>query len=1048
MIANPNITSTQQVKPADGESLVWACDQRDPRTLGPALLNDGRNLRYSDGLPQTRKGVIKPAWANVTSPANYVIGSFGAPYGAGVFRDPNGVEWQMTAAGGLVWRTRPGNAAVSVPLPPGVAIVSACRFVQAFNLLFLFRGRYLAPLVLSDLDTGFADLLPQYNGTSGGSLGGGVYQAAVIASGTAADQMSYGPYQQVASLTWAASVATCATVLPHGYVSGSDVTIKGASPAAFNGRWGITVVDAYTFTFALVNNAVATATGSILVTNNAYYWTALGSVVTLHTLAVQALASFTVTLTAPVAFTITNLTCPASFTITSLTHNGLTLTAMAVNHGLVTGETVAVMGSKYINYNTTEATVTVLNPNQFTYVSGTGIAPAGNDTTGTATGTATYGMTAVAVTAAAHGLTTGATVTIAGAAPGAYNGTFPVTVTSSTSFSYGMASNPLANGSEAVNGTPITGTPGNTTLATAAAPGHGLVTGDTVTISGATPAGYNAANVSVTVINSSTFTYAMAGSVASSPATGVITCNVITNVAGSATFTVLATAANHGFATGDTVVIAGASPASYNGTWTITVLSANTFTYQLAVNPNGAAGGSYLTAQTSRVLAGQTPDSNPNAWTRAYDILPNAETALFTQNLLLVPTAYEPSSTDNYATITGGAYSTVDYLVATNYLDYLHFQFNNEFRINQGTADEIVDLFAFGQGNVVILKGKSYWMLTGLASGNIASVNLQCMSREYGAAGPRSWAVVGSNAYFLSPTYGVVVIRSTDLGTILSVNVPLSAPIQPTINRIDWTRPSRMNQWDNKLYVAVTLKDGSQVLLVYDFKSSVRMGNNVWESGVMTQGWTPMDTGAALTVVEFWRLTLNGAERHFFLDASGYVNLLEEADPACGDQVAGSGPQGLAWAPIDSYALTRSYGTSVAGQQRPVEVCSSLATLHPTYSVSLILADANNSLALVSAKTRSNLTYVKPFTAAPWNATNVNDDWATPWRQDYRVTVPVYVGSGIALDRLQETLDTRRVSGKQGKSFQVAVENTTGAVKLVGIRISAVPGRNRRGILT
>ena len=44
----------------------------------------------------------------------------------------------MIAAGGFVWQTRPNNAAVQVPLPPGVAIVSNVRFVQAFNLLFLF----------------------------------------------------------------------------------------------------------------------------------------------------------------------------------------------------------------------------------------------------------------------------------------------------------------------------------------------------------------------------------------------------------------------------------------------------------------------------------------------------------------------------------------------------------------------------------------------------------------------------------------------------------------------------------------------------------------------------------------------------------------------------------------------------------------------------------------------------------------------------------------------------------------------------------------------
>jgi len=1138
MIANPNITAQQQVKPADGETLLWAVDQRDPRTLGPGLLNDGRNLRFADGVPGTRQGVVKPAWANYTTVGSAVIGSFGAPYGAGVFRDPNGVEWQMIAAGGQVWRTRPGNGAVTVPTPTGVVIVGPCRFVQAFNLLFLFRGRYLAPLVLSDLDSGFADLLPQYG--AGGSLPGGAWQAAVVATGTAAEEMAYGPYLSVSGLTWAGGVATCVTVLPHGYITGSDVTVAGASPRQFNGRAAITVVDDYTFTYALRNNSVATATGVITCSNNAFYWTALGGVANVTALTRAIYGTITLTsLTSQAAFTLTSLACPASGTVASLTRTGTAATATtATAHGLSTGETATIAGSAY-NYFNGAFVITVTGPSTFTYtMKGT---PAGNDSSNAISYTAPYCAFATAVKAN-HGLTSGATVTISGATDANaadYNITAVVTVVNSSTFTYALAANPGEN----ATGT-ITCTPADSTTATATAPGHGLTTGATVTIAGASPSEYDGTHV-VTVVSASVFTYAFAGS-STGTATGTITA---TSYGGT---TALATAAAHGYATGDYVTLTGASPAQYNGTFAISVLDANTFSYTLPADPGSDATG-VITAQGSRVAAGQTPDTNPDAWTRQYDILPNAETALFTQNLLLVPTAFQPSSSDNYATIDGGEYSTVDFLVATNYLDYLHFEFNNEFRINQGTADEIVDLFAFGQGNVVVLKGKSYWFITGLASGSIANVSAQCQSTEFGAAGPRAWAVVGSNAYFLSPTYGVAVIRTTDLGTVLSVNVPLTAPLQPTIDRVDWTqgRAMRMGHWDNKLYVALILKDGSHVIAVYDFKASVRMGNNVWESGVMTQGWAGLDTGPALAVLEFFRLTLLGRERHFFLDTDGYVNLLEEGDPAGGDQIAGLGPQGLAWTPTDTYGLSRSYGTSVNGQVRPVEVCVSLATLNPTYSLGLVFAGANKRTAIQTNRTRSKVTYDRPWTAPPWDATNVNDDWATPYRQDYSVSlatsdlaaaltpaaladyttalrvgaeytltvncdagigvsaeiqwatspalavvygpllpltlapgvpltfsaprvgapagfVPVLLvstgdpaatgtltatlgttlGSGLALDRRQECLDTRRLSGRQDKSYQVELENTTGAITLVGLRIGEVPGRNRRGILT
>lgn len=53
--------------------------------------------------------------------------------------------------------------------------------------------------------------------------------------------------------------------------------------------------------------------------------------------------------------------------------------------------------------------------------------------------------TATLTTATSHGLSTGAVVTITGASPAAYNGTFSITVTGSTTFTYTMASNPGAN---------------------------------------------------------------------------------------------------------------------------------------------------------------------------------------------------------------------------------------------------------------------------------------------------------------------------------------------------------------------------------------------------------------------------------------------------------------------------------------------------------------------------------------------------------------------------------------------------------------------------
>jgi hypothetical protein len=72
-------------------------------------------------------------------------------------------------------------------------------------------------------------------------------------------------------------------------------------------------------------------------------------------------------------------------------------------------------------------------------------------------------------------------------------------------------------------------------------------------------------------------------------------------------------------------------------------------------------------------------------------------------------------------------------------------------------------------------------------------------------------------------------------------------------------------------------------------------------------------------------------------------------------------------------------------------------------------------------------------------------------QQDWPVTATVAqvqglnLGSGFALDQFQEVLDTRRASRIGGKSYQLAIFNTQGKIKLVGQRVDALPGMDVRG---
>jgi hypothetical protein len=71
----------------------------------------------------------------------------------------------------------------------------------------------------------------------------------------------------------------------------------------------------------------------------------------------------------------------------------------------------------------------------------------------------------------------------------------------------------------------------------------------------------------------------------------------VTNVDGT-TVTATATATSHGFSDGDPVTIAGANQAAYNVTTNVTVVDANTFTYQVASIPVTPATGTITATGT------------------------------------------------------------------------------------------------------------------------------------------------------------------------------------------------------------------------------------------------------------------------------------------------------------------------------------------------------------------------------------------------------------------------------------------------------------------
>ncbi len=244
---------------ADGDTQFTGMNNRlDPASLPPGLASEVRNMRFRNGVAATRKGVYKPSWINNLTPEiDDKVRSFGTIHGIGVFRNPDSnLEFIIIAADGKAYYTRQGNNPIELALPTGVVLTGEVNFTQAFNKIIMFRGKDFAPLVMTSEDTGFVDMVEQWDSTKAYAVD---------------DEVAFGPLASVTSISYSGGTATVTTAAENGYKSNADVTIAGANEAEFNGRFSITKTSDTTFTYSTTSSNSA-ATGTITCTNNKEYY--------------------------------------------------------------------------------------------------------------------------------------------------------------------------------------------------------------------------------------------------------------------------------------------------------------------------------------------------------------------------------------------------------------------------------------------------------------------------------------------------------------------------------------------------------------------------------------------------------------------------------------------------------------------------------------------------------------------------------------------------------------------------------------------------------
>ena len=225
----------------------------------------------------------------------------------------------------------------------------------------------------------------------------------------------------ISSITFSGLVATLTTATPHTLTTGVYVSITGTTPAAYSGVFKITVISttAFTYTMASVPANNATVVGTYL--NQA---------------------------TTPVN-TLMNYTQTAGYKLFGAAGTDIWETkanpAVKVFSGITSDKLQFVnitnaAGQFLVACNGLDP-VMIFDGTRWFYVATTTTAQTISSITRGGTGN----LTATLTTASAHGLVTNNRVTISGATPTEFNGTYVITVTGPTTFTYTMATAPSGN---------------------------------------------------------------------------------------------------------------------------------------------------------------------------------------------------------------------------------------------------------------------------------------------------------------------------------------------------------------------------------------------------------------------------------------------------------------------------------------------------------------------------------------------------------------------------------------------------------------------------
>lgn len=167
-----------------------------------------------------------------------------------------------------------------------------------------------------------------------------------------------------------------------------------------------------------------------------------------------------------------------------------------------------------------------------------------------------------------------------------------------------------------------------------------------------------------------------------------------------------------------------------------------------------------------------------------------------------------------------------DALYASDILDGAYWSAANSIRVG-GDGEAITALFSWDVFNLLVLKENSVYVIPTDPGVSPSAWGVQKVSGALGCVAQKTVAQVGADAWWLS-RQGVVSVRRLLQETQREVVDSISVPIQPLIDRINWSaaNTSCAAYFNNKYFLSVPLDSATEpnTLLVFDTYHQVWVG--------------------------------------------------------------------------------------------------------------------------------------------------------------------------------------------------------------------------------